>query len=293
MIQDKSWGARLFKFVNYVVLALVGLVCIIPLVHFLAVSFSDRAAAMGGFVTLWPIRFTTSSYEQVLRNGMFYNAFLNSIMRVVLGTALQMIVTILTAYPLSITAHKFKGRNVFMWLLLVGMFTNFGLIPWWLVVRNLGLYNSIWALVIPPALAPWNVIILMNFFREIPSDLDDAASVDGASHWVRLFKIYLPLSVPALATLTLFSVVFHWNSWFDGMVLIQNVVNQPLQTFMRTIVVAQDASNLSVDPRAIQMYSDRAIRAAGIFLTILPVLAIYPLLQRYFITGIKLGSVKG
>lgn len=292
MVEDKSFTWRTFKFLNYIGLTLVGLVCLVPILHFLAVSFSDRAAAMGGFVTLWPIRFTTASYEQVLQTDLFYRTFANSLLRVVLGTIIQMAVTIFTAYPLARSARKFKGRTIFMWLLIIGMFTNWGLIPWWLVVRNLGLYNSIWALVIPPALAPWNVIILMNFFREIPQDLDDAASVDGASHWVKLFQIYLPLSVPALATLTLFSAVFHWNSWFDGMVLIQNIENQPLQTFMRTIVVALDASNLSIDPRAAQLYSDRAIRAAGIFLTILPVLIIYPLLQRYFISGIRLGSVK-
>lgn len=292
MVEDKSWSWRTFKFLNYIGLIIVGLVCIVPVLHFLAVSFSDRAAAMGGFVTLWPIRFTTASYEQVLQTDLFYRTFANSLVRVVLGTAIQMAITILTAYPLAHSAKKFKGRSLFMWLLIIGMFTNWGLIPWWLVVRNLGLYNSIWALVIPPALAPWNVIILMNFFREIPQDLDDAASVDGASHWIKLFQIYLPLSVPALATLTLFSAVFHWNSWFDGMVLIQNIENQPLQTFMRTIVVTLDASNLSIDPRAAMLYSDRAIRAAGIFLTILPVLIIYPLLQRYFISGIRLGSVK-
>jgi putative aldouronate transport system permease protein len=141
-------------------------------------------------------------------------------------------------------------------------------------------------------MAPWSVIILMNFFRDIPSDLDDAASVDGASHWTKLFQIYLPLSVPALATLTLFAVVFHWNSWFDGMVLINDISKQPLQTFLRTIVIGLDASNLSIDPASAAMYSDRAIRAASIFLSIVPVLLIYPFLQRYFVTGIRLGSVK-
>lgn len=292
MVEDRSLGWRAFKVFNYTILTIVGLVCIVPLLHFLAVSFSDRSAAMGGSVFLWPVRFTTASYEQVLQTGLFFRTFFNSILRVVLGTALQMLITILMAYPLARSSRQLKGRNVFMWLLLIGMFTNWGLIPWWMVVRNLGLFDTIWALVIPPALAPWNVIILMNFFRGIPADLDDAASVDGASHWTRLFQIYLPLSVPALATLTLFSAVFHWNSWFDGMVLIQNIADQPVQTFMRTIVVAQDASNLSIDPRSAALYSDRAIRAAGIFLTIVPVLVIYPLLQRYFITGIRLGSVK-
>ena len=292
MIEDKTLSWRTFKVFNYVTLTIIGLLCIVPLFHFLAVSFSDRSAAMGGFVTFLPIRFTTGSYQQVLHTGLFFRTFFVSLERVVLGTGLQMLVTILTAYPLAKAARKFKGRDIFMWLLLIGMFTNWGLIPWWLVVRNLGLYNTIWALVIPYGLAPWNVIILMNFFRDIPSDLDDAASVDGASHWVKLFQIYLPLSIPALATLTLFSIVFHWNSWFDGMVLIRDVANQPLQTFLRTIVVALDVTNLSIDPASAQLYSDRAIRAAGIFLSIVPVLLIYPILQRYFVTGIRLGSVK-
>jgi putative aldouronate transport system permease protein len=292
MVEDKSFGWRLFKGSNYLLLTLIGLICIVPLLHFLSVSFSDRAAATGGFVTLWPIRFTTASYTQVLQTGLYFQTFLVSIKRVVLGTTVQMVVTVLMAYPLSKSTRIFKGRDVFMWLLLIGMLTNFGLIPWWLTIRKVGLYNTIWALVIPPALAPWNVIIMMNFFREIPADLDDAASVDGASHWVRLFQIYLPLSTPALATLTLFSAVFHWNSWFDGMVLINNLADQPLQTFLRTIVIAGDISSVAVDPRAAVMASDRAIRAASIFLTIVPVLLIYPLLQRYFVTGIKLGSVK-
>lgn len=292
MVEDKSVGWRTFKIFNYTCLAVLALLCVVPLWHFLAVSFSDRSAALGGFVTLWPVRPTTASYQQVLHTGLFFQTFFVSLERVVLGTSLQMIVTILTAYPLAKAAKKFKGRDVFMWLLLIGMFTNWGLIPWWLVVRNLGLYNTIWALVIPYGLAPWNVIILMNFFRDIPPELDDAASVDGASHWTKLFQIYLPLSVPALATLTLFSIVFHWNSWFDGMVLINDVTMQPLQTFLRTIVVALDVTNLTIDPTSAQLYSDRAIRAASIFLSIVPVLLIYPVLQRYFVTGIRLGSVK-
>jgi putative aldouronate transport system permease protein len=206
-----------------------------------------------------------------------------------------MAITILTAYPLSKTARRFKGRNIFMWLLLIGLFTDWGIIPWWLVIRNLNLINKIWALVIPPAMSPYNVILMMNFFREIPQELDDAARIDGASHWRRLFNIYIPLSLPAIATLTLFSVVFHWNSWFDGMVLIYDVAKLPLQTFLRSVVIGLDTSNLSVQAGSSQflLYSDRSIRAASIFLSIVPVLILYPILQGYFVTGIKLGSVKG
>ena len=295
MIADKSLGWRVLKVVNYIVLSLLGLICILPLAHFLAVSFSDRAATVGGLVTLWPIRFTTASYELVLEAPLFYRSLLVSTQRIILGVSLQMAVTILTAYPLSKTARRFKGRNIFMWLLLVGLFTDWGIIPWWLIIRNLGLMNKIWALVIPPAMSPYNVILMMNFFREIPKELDDAARIDGASHWRRLFNIYIPLSLPAIATLTLFSVVFHWNSWFDGMVLIYDVNKLPLQTFLRSVVIGLDTSNLAMQAGSAQflLYSDRSIRAASIFLSIIPVLILYPLLQGYFVTGIKLGSVKG
>jgi putative aldouronate transport system permease protein len=295
MIEDRSWSWRVLKIVNYIVLSLIGLICILPLIHFLAVSFSDRAASVGGLVTLWPIRFTTASYAVVLEAPLFYRSLFISAQRIIFGVSLQMAITILTAYPLSKTARRFKGRNLFMWLLLIGLFTDWGIIPWWLVIRNLGLMNKIWALVIPPAMSPYNVILMMNFFREIPEELDDAARIDGASHWRRLFNIYIPLSLPAIATLTLFSVVFHWNSWFDGMVLIYDVTKLPLQTFLRSVVIGLDTSNLSMQAGSSQflLYSDRSIRAASIFLSIVPVLILYPLLQGYFVTGIKLGSVKG
>jgi len=295
MIEDKSWGWRVFKVFNYVALSLVGLICTIPLIHFLAVSFSDRAASVGGLVTLWPIRFTTASYDLVLKAPLFYQSLIVSAQRIVFGVSLQMAVTILTAYPLSRSARRFKGRNFMMWLLLVGLFTDWGIIPWWLVIRNLGLMNTIGALVIPPAMSPLNVILMMNFFRDIPQELDDAARIDGASHWKRLLQIYVPLSIPAIVTLTLFSVVFHWNSWFDGMVLIYDVNKLPLQTFLRAVVIGLDTSNLALQPATAQflLYSERSIRAASIFLSIVPVLILYPFLQRYFVTGIRLGSIKG
>jgi putative aldouronate transport system permease protein len=295
MIEDQSWGWRMFKVFNYVVLIILGLVCIFPLIHFLAVSFSDRAATVGGLVTLWPVRFTTASYELVLNAPLFYRSLFTSVLRIILGVSLQMMVTILMAYPLSKSDRVFKGRNLFMWLLLIGLFTDWGIIPWWMVIRSLGLIDSLAALVIPSALVPYSVVLMMNFFREIPQELDDAARIDGASHWRRLFKIYIPLAVPSIATLTLFSVVFHWNSWFDGMVLIYDVNKLPLQTFLRSVVIGLDTSNLALQPTSSQflLYSDRSIRAASIFLSIVPVLLLYPLLQRYFVTGIKLGSVKG
>jgi putative aldouronate transport system permease protein len=215
------------------------------------------------------------------------------VQRTVLGTLINMTLTILAAYPLSKTAQEFKGRNWFMWILVIALLFNGGLIPWFLVVRNLGLINTLWALVLPGALPVWNVILLMNFFREVPKELEEAAIIDGASYWNTLWYIYLPLSVPALATLTLFAAVGHWNSWFDGMILITKNAQYPMMTFLRTVVIDMNLQILSVNIEDIYNLSDRSIRAANIIVATLPILIVYPFLQRYFIHGIRLGAVKG
>ena len=293
MIQEKSIASRLFDIGNYLFLLLFALACLFPMVHIVAVSLSDRAASMGGFVTLWPIGTTMQNYLEILEAGPVYKAFLVSVLRTVLGTSLNMTMTVLAAYPLSKSRQEFKGRTVFMWILLFAMLFNGGLIPWFLVIRNLGLLNTLWALVLPGALPIWNVILLMNFFREIPRELEEAAIIDGASYWRILWHIYLPLSVPALATLTLFAAVFHWNAWFDGMILIMDNSKYPIMTFLRTVVVDMNLQVLSVNMEDIYNLSDRSIRAANIVVATVPILIVYPFLQRYFIHGIRLGAVKG
>jgi putative aldouronate transport system permease protein len=293
MIRERNFASRLFDAANILFLLLFGLVCLLPLVHVVAISLSDRAASMGGFVTLWPIGFTTRNYAEILKAGPVYTAFLISVQRTVLGTALNMAMTVLAAYPLSKTAKELRGRDVFMWILVFAMLFNGGLIPWFLVVRKLGLLNSLWALILPGALPIWNVILLMNFFREIPKELEEAAIIDGASYWRTLWHIYLPLSVPALATLTLFAAVFHWNAWFDGMVLIMDNAKYPIMTFLRTVVVDMNLQVLSINIEDIYNLSDRSVRAANIVVATIPILIVYPFLQRYFIHGIRLGAVKG
>jgi ABC-type glycerol-3-phosphate transport system permease component len=293
MVVARNWSSRLSDIVIYLLLTLVGVFCLLPLIHIVAVSLSNRSASVGGFVTLLPIGFTWQNYQEILSAGPVYRALLVSVQRVVLGTAINMVLTILAAYPLSKSASEFKGRNWFMWILVIALLFNGGLIPWFLVIRSLGLLNTIWALVLHDALPIWNVILLMNFFRELPRDLEEAAIIDGASHWDVLFRIYLPLSVPALATLTLFAAVGHWNAWFDGMVLITKNENYPIMTFLRTVVIDLNLQALSVNPEDLYNLSDRSIRAANIVVATLPILIVYPFLQRYFIHGIRLGAVKG
>jgi putative aldouronate transport system permease protein len=293
MIQEKSLGSRLFDVANYLFLFLFGLACLLPMVHIVSVSLSNRAASMGGFVTLWPIGATLGNYIEILEAGPVYRAFLVSIERTVLGTLINMTMTVLAAYPLSKSSEEFKGRTFFMWIVLIAMLFSGGLIPWFLVIRSLGLLNSLWALVLPGALPIWNVILLMNFFREIPKELEEAAIIDGASYWGTLRHVFLPLSVPALATLTLFAAVGHWNAWFDGMILIMDNAKYPIMTFLRTVVVDMNLQILSVNIEDIYNLSDRSIRAANIVVATVPILIVYPFLQRYFIHGIRLGAVKG
>lgn len=293
MVIEKNWLNRFVDISIYLLLTLFGLICLLPIIHIIAVSLSDRAASMGGFVTLWPIGFTWENYAETLTAAPVYRAFWVSVQRTVLGTAINMALTILAAYPLSKSSQEFKGRNIFMWIMIVALLFNGGLIPWFLVVRNLGLINTLWALILPNALPIWNVILLMNFFREIPRELEEAAIIDGASYWDTLRHIYLPLSGPALATLTLFAAVMHWNAWFDGMILITDNSQYPIMTFLRTVVIDLNLQALSVNIEDIYNLSDRSIRAANIIVATLPILVVYPFLQRYFIHGIRLGAVKG
>ena len=208
-----------------------------------------------------------------------------------------MIFTILAAYPLSKTKAEFPCRNVASWFFFVPMIFSGGLVPWFLVVNETHLLNTIWALILPGAVPVFNVIILLNFFRQLPKELSESAFIDGAGHWTVLFRIYLPLSVPALATLVLFVAVGHWNSWFDGLILMQDPKNYPLQTYLQSLIVSTNAEALQhATKEQLQMLSrisDRTLKDSQIFIAAVPILAVYPFLQKYFMKGLVLGSVKG
>ncbi len=292
MIRDRGWFSRLFDSCNYVFLALFALLCLAPMAHIFAVSLSGRAPATAGFVSFWPIDFTLDNYQEVMGSRTFLRSFFISVARVLTGTSLNMVLIILTAYPLSKTPRVFKGRTIFIWFFVFAMLFDGGLIPTFLVVRGLGLLNTLGALILPNAVPIFSVILMMNFFRSVPKELEESAVIDGASHWRVLWHIYIPLSLPAIATLTLFAAVNHWNAWFDGLIYMTDAANYPMQTFLRTVVVELDLTNVGIDPRDLQRLSDRAIRGAQIVVATVPILVVYPFLQRYFISGIKLGAVK-
>ena len=292
MIRDNNWFSLLFDAFNYVFLAAFAILCLLPLAHIFAVSLSGRAPATGGFVSFWPLDFTIENYQEVMGSRTFLRSFMISVARVLSGTSLNMALVILTAYPLSKTPRVFKGRTIFIWFFVFAMLFDGGLIPSFLVVRSLGLLNTLGSLILPNAVPIFSVILMMNFFRDVPKELEESALIDGASHWKVLWYIYIPLSLPAIATLTLFAAVNHWNAWFDGLIFMTDNANYPMQTFLRTVVVELDLTNVGIDPRDLQRLSDRAIRGAQIIVATVPILVVYPFLQRYFISGIKLGAVK-
>ena len=284
----------LWNVVNLVFLGVVALVCAFPIIHILALSLSSSSAANSGLVTFFPVDLTIQSYQFVIQNPAFTRAFGISILRVLVGTPITMILTILVAYPLSRTKNDFRTRDFFVWFFLITVLFSGGVIPYYMVIRQTGLIDIFWALIIPGALPVFNVILLVNFFRNIPKELEEAAEMDGATHWDILFRILIPLSLPILATLTLFVAVGHWNSWFDGLLLMNSPDKYPLQSYLQTVIINPDPRMLSErDIELLQIISNRTTRAAQIFIAMIPILVIYPFLQRYFITGLKMGSVKG
>ncbi|CAM4498534.1 MULTISPECIES: carbohydrate ABC transporter permease [Paenibacillus] len=283
-----------FPLVNAVILILISLICVLPLIHIIAVSFSSSAAASAGYVRMWPVDFTFASYMYTASRNEFWQAMLVSLTRIGLGTPLNLLLTILVAYPLAKESHAFRFRSLYAWLFFITMLFNGGLIPWYSTIKEYGLLDSIWALILPGAVPVFSVVLLLNFFREIPKELEEAALIDGASHWRTMWSIFVPISKPALATLALFSMVEHWNSWFDGLLLMGNPSNYPLQSYIQTIVIQQNLSNMSRDDMLnLALISDRTLKSSQIFLGSLPIILAYPFLQKYFVKGIVLGSVKG
>jgi len=283
-----------FTVLNVVFLVLLAVLCIIPLIHILAISFSSSAAAASGRVTFWPLDFSLNSYQYVAKRAAFWKSMLVSIERIILGGAINMLLTVLIAYPLSLDKSAFKFRTFYVWLFFITMLFNGGLIPTYMVIKDVGLLDNMFSLILPTAVPVFSVILLLNFYREIPKELSEAAFIDGAGHWTSLWKIYVPLSKPALATLLLFALVFHWNSWFDGLLYMNNPDNYPLQSYIQTIIVQRSYSMMTREEISeLATISDRTLRSSQIFLGSLPIVMVYPFLQKYFVKGIVLGGVKG
>ena len=293
----KTRPQQVFTVFNYIFLTMLGVLCVLPLLNIIALSFSSRNMVNARMVTFWPKQFTVSSYAYMLEKSGLVPAVLITLKRVVLGLVVNMLMTIIVAYPLSKTKEAFRSRKYYVGFFLFTMIFNGGLIPTYLVVKELRMLDTIWVLILPNAVTMYYVLLMLNFFRGLPSSIEEAAIVDGCNQWQTMVKIYLPLSLPSLATIALFIVVGHWNEWFDGMIYNNKSTNYPLMTFLQYQIINFKTSDLRPEQIAanpsLADLDGRAIKSAGIVLCTVPILCLYPFLQRYFVTGIVVGSVKG
>ncbi|QHT58946.1 carbohydrate ABC transporter permease [Paenibacillus lycopersici] len=293
MVYKASWSRKLFTVFNVVFLTVILALGILPFIHMLAISLSSTTAAAAAEVGLWPVGFSLEAYRYLGQKAEFIHSLGVSVERVVLGTAINMLFVVITAYPLSRSNAQFRHRTLYVWFFAVTMFFGGGLIPTYVIVKETHLLDTIWALILPGALNVWNAVMLLNFFRGIPKELDEAATIDGAGHWTLLWRIYLPVSLPALATITLFTVVGHWNAWFDGILYMNSPAHYPLQSYLSTLVTSINKQAISLDDlKRLESISEKTLRTAQIFLGALPIMLVYPFLQKFFIKGITVGSVK-
>lgn len=277
-----------------IILILSALLCFYPLWYTLIVSFSNNAAVSAGKVWLLPSGLNLGSYKKLLADTRFFTSFGVSVVRTALGCSLNMLLLVLTAYPLCLPENRFRWGKAYTWFFVVNMLFSGGMIPMYVVIRNLKLLNSIWSLILPGALPIYNMILLINFFRNVPYELNEAATIDGANPLQILFRVYIPVSMPSLACLLLFAFVGHWNAYFDGLLYINDLDRQPLQTYIYQISAVLDPQTMTPEQlREASKLSDLTLSSAKVVIALLPILALYPFLQKYFVTGMTLGSVKG
>lgn len=287
-------GVKVFRVFNVIILTVVSLLCLLPFLNVMALSFSDKIAVAKGEVIFWPVNFSLDSYHYVLDQKPFWRAFLISLERVALGGGLGIFLTVLCAYPLSKSNQVFRFRTVYVWYFFITMLFSGGLISGYVVVTNLGLKNTIWALVLPGAVSAYNILLMLNFYRQLPGELEEAAFIDGAGHFKTWLHVYLPCSVPSIATIALFTIVGQWNAWFDGIIYMSKTDLYPLQSYLQTIVTRLDFQNMTVEElKRLSALNQRSLIAAQMVIAMVPILCLYPFLQKHFVSGIVLGSVKG
>ena len=277
-----------------IVIILFSLTCLLPFVNVAAVSFSSKSAILRGDVSFWPVDFETTAYQAIFSDKSMTRSLVFTIIITVVYTLFSMIMTILMAYPL--TKKRLRGRNFFSFLALFTMYFSGGIIPHYLNIKELGLMDSPWALILPGMLSTYNMIILKSFFQTLPNELEEAAIIDGANDFQVLLKVYLPLSMASLATLTLFYAVGKWNSFQDALYYIQTKAYQPLQLKLYHIIKgsqAVDVPALEGGASTVATSVSESIEPASIIFATLPILVVYPFVQRYFVAGVTIGAVKG
>ncbi|GIP34787.1 carbohydrate ABC transporter permease [Paenibacillus sp. J2TS4] len=292
---DQSRGDKIFDFVNTMLLVLLTAIVLYPLVFVLSASISSPSAVVKGEIWLLPKEITFVGYERIFENNDIITGYRNTIFYTLLGTAINLVMTTCAAYPLS--RRDFKGRNVITAFIVFTMFFSGGLIPLYLLIKNLGMLNTFWALVIPNAVSVWNIVIMRTFFQNsIPLEIQEAASIDGCNNFQILFRVVLPLSMPIIAVMILFYAVGHWNAFFNALIYLTDRAKYPLQLILREILIQgqmQDMIDMADDSLAKKVMEVEAIKYAVVVVANLPVLALYPFLQKYFVKGVMIGALKG
>jgi putative aldouronate transport system permease protein len=286
----ESRGDKIFNVVNVIILFILAISMVVPFVNLLAVSLSSRDAVTNGIVTFWPRELTFSAYKFVMQDSMFWTGLKNSIFITLVGTLLSLVVTSLAAYPLS--KINFKHRKFFLIMFIVTMVFSGGLIPTFLLIKLVGLYNNIWVFILPGVISAYNMLLVKNYFETLPDSLSESAKIDGANEFQIFLKIYLPLSLPTMATVGLFYAVGYWNSYFAGIMYISSPSLKPLQTYLYDLLTISyiPAHELPMDIAL--TLSTESVRAATVFASTVPILIVYPFLQKYFVKGLVVGSDK-
>lgn len=284
-------GERAFEVINLALLTLLIVITLYPFLHVLYASFSNPNLLSAHSGVLWrPLGFSTAAYEAVLSNQDIFTGYRNTLFLVVVGTLISLAITVLSAYVLSRKGYKL--RRLFNFIAIFTMFFSGGLIPFFLQVRSLKLYDTLWALILPTAMSTYNLIVLRTAFSSVPESLEEAARIDGAQDFTILFRIILPVTGPTLAVMVLFYGVSYWNAWFYSMVFLRSRDKYPLQLILREILIMSSADSmidLDINDRAI---ISQTIKYATIIVSTVPILAIYPFLQKYFVKGMMVGAVK-
>lgn len=289
----RSQGEKIFNVFNILFLLGVGLVALYPFIYTLTISLSTAAEANRDSLHLFPREMSLAAYRIVMTTPEILTGYTNTLLRTIVGTLLTLLMTCIAAYPLA--RKELPNRGLVTFLILFTMIFDGGIVPKYLLIKNLGLLNSLWALILPMMLTAFNIIVVKNFFQQIPSSLHEAAQIDGASEAAILFRIYIPLSKPVLATVALWTAVAHWNQWFDAMLYITDDRKQVLQNFLQRIVIESSTQMLDMGMTRtdITQFTPETVKAATVIITILPIICFYPFVQKYFVKGILLGSVKG
>jgi len=285
----KDWDSRIFDGINLVLLLAFTAIIVIPIWNVLVSSVTSGATLTGGSFIFWPEGLTFVNYQIVFNDHLIWNAFFISVMRTLIGSLASVFFTSVVAYGLS--KRKLRGRKIYTAIFVITMFFGGGMIPTFILIRSLGLIDSFWVYIIPALFSYWNAVILMNFFRGIPDALEESAEIDGAGYWRIFFTIILPLSKPALATIALFNGVAHWNDFMTTNLYIRNERLFTLQYRVFQIIVRADLAQMEHLPVAIQT-TTRGIQLATIVVTTVPIVLVYPFLQKYFVSGMTLGAVK-